>query len=66
MNRGLRFDSPHLHTHPGISLRFRGFRCPHKVFGACPPTRLYVRMRQGIALAVAQAWRNVWKKILRH
>nr|DAF27180.1 MAG TPA: hypothetical protein [Caudoviricetes sp.] len=47
-------------------MRFRGFRCPHKVFGACPPTRLYVRMRQGIALAVAQAWRNVWKKILRH
>jgi hypothetical protein len=23
-------------------------------------------MRQGIALAVAQVWRNMWKKILRH
>nr|DAK47239.1 MAG TPA: hypothetical protein [Caudoviricetes sp.] len=56
-NRGLRFDSPHLHTHPGVSLRFRGFRCAHTVFDACPHTRLYIRMCHDIALTVAQAWR---------
>nr|DAS50945.1 MAG TPA: hypothetical protein [Caudoviricetes sp.] len=31
-DRGLCFDSPHLHTHPGVSLRFRGFRCPRALF----------------------------------
>lgn len=47
-------------------MRFRGFRCPHTVFVARPHTRLYIRMCQGIALAVAHRWRARWKKILRH
>nr|DAR42748.1 MAG TPA: Urease subunit alpha [Caudoviricetes sp.] len=44
VNRGLCFDSPHLHTPPGVSLRFRGFRCPHTVFRPSPHSLPCIRM----------------------
>nr|DAV61060.1 MAG TPA: hypothetical protein [Caudoviricetes sp.] len=44
MIKGACFDSPHLHTYPGVSLRFRGFRCPHTVFRPSPHSLPCIRM----------------------